>query len=164
MKLRQLQFIAIFLLTLVTGVFWGTWFGLSRSIASISPATYVETGHTIFGNLAGPMRILFPAALLSNLGVLIGLFRQRSGNTIGGTFHLHLAGLLLFVAALIVSLLVNVPIDEQVKQWTISTLPANWQEIRDRWQFYHTVRTFASLGGLALILAGTLFFDDEQAD
>lgn len=163
MKLRQLQFIAIFLLMLVTGVFWGTWFGLSRSIASISPATYLETGHTIFRNLAGPMRLLFPAALLATLGVLIGLFRQRCENRLGGMFTLNLAGLLLFVAALIVTLLVNVPLDNQVQQWTISTLPANWQEIRDRWQWYHTIRTFAALGGLALILAGTLLFNDEQS-
>ena len=163
MTLRQLQFIAIFLLMLVAGVFWGTWFGLSRSLASISPATYLEIGHTIFRNLAGPMRILFPVALLATLGVLAGLLRQGGGNGPGGAFTLNLAGLLLFVAALIVTLLVNVPIDHQVQQWTSSTLPANWQETRDRWQWYHTIRTFAALGGLALILAGTLLFNEEQS-
>ena len=161
MKLRMVQFIAILLLMLVTGVFWGTWFSLGRSIASITPITYLETGHTIIRNLTWPMRFLFPAALLSTLALQIGLFRQRSGTTPGGACYLNVLGLLLFVVALIVTLQVNVPIDNQLRHWTISTLPSNWQAIRDRWQLYHTVRTFASLGGLALILAGALFFKEE---
>jgi uncharacterized membrane protein len=161
MKLRHLQFVAIVLLTLVAGVFWGTWFGLARSMNTVSPATYLETGHAIFHNLAGPMSILFPAALLSTIGVLIGLFRQRSGKPLGGAFQLSVAGFVLFVTALVITLRVNVPIDYKVQPWTVSTLPANWQDIRDRWQLYHALRTFASLGGLALILAGAMFFKEE---
>ena len=162
MKLRMAQFASIFLLIVVTGVFWGTWFSLSRSIASTTPATFLEVGNTMIRNLAWPMRILFPAALLSTLLVLVGLFRERHGNRPAPAFYLTLYGLLLFVAALLVTLLVNVPIDNQLRQWTVSTLPSNSEEIRDRWQFYHSIRTFASLGGLALILAGTLFFNDER--
>ena len=44
MKLRMAQFASIFLLIVVTGVFWGTWFSLSRSIASTTPATFLEVG------------------------------------------------------------------------------------------------------------------------
>src|SRR5262245_175303 len=156
MKLRMAQFISLLLLVLVTGVFWGTWFSLSRSIASITPGTFLEIGNTMIHNLAWPMRILFPAALLATLPVLVGLFRRRRGTGPGPAFYLTLGGVLLFVAALLVTLLVNVPIDNQIKQWEVSTLPSNWEDIRDRWQFYHTVRTFAALGGLALVLAGTL--------
>lgn len=162
MRLRELRLLAICLLILVSGVFWGTWFGLSRAMTSISAATYLEVGHTIFRNLAGPMSILFPAALLSMLGVLIGLFRQRRGKRLGWSFQLRLAGFLLFVAALVVTLRVNVPIDNQVKLWTIATLPADWQDVRERWQLFHALRTCLSLGGLALILVGELYFGDEQ--
>jgi len=66
--------------------------------------------------------------------------------------------LLLFVVVLLVTLLVNVPIDNQIKQWTVATLPSNWEQVRDRWQFYHTIRTFASLAGLGCALASALFF------
>ena len=44
------QFINIFLSALVTGVFWGTWLGLSRSMASLTPETFLAVGHAMRGN------------------------------------------------------------------------------------------------------------------
>jgi hypothetical protein len=60
MKLKIVQFITVFLLFLVTGVFWGTWFSLARSMSSISPGTFLEVGLTMIGNLAVPMATLMP--------------------------------------------------------------------------------------------------------
>jgi uncharacterized membrane protein len=142
----------IMLLFLVAGVFWGTWFSLSRSITSISPQTFLEIGRIMIQNLAQPMRILFPLALVSTMPVLFILYREKSRNA----FMFSLIGLALFIVALLATLLVNVPIDNQIKQWTVSTLPIHWQAIRDRWQFYHTIRTFASIAGLGFIVAGSL--------
>jgi uncharacterized membrane protein len=153
-KLKIAQFINVFLFALVAGVFWGTWFGLSRSIASITPETFLETGQTMIANLAWPMRILFPAAILSSLPVLFLLFRQGPATA----FYFALTGLLMFIAALLITLLVNVPIGYQIKQWSSASLPSNWEQVRDRWQFYHTIRTFISLGALGCTLASSLFF------
>ena len=152
--MRIAQFINIFLFALVTGVFWGTWFSLSRSIASITPETFLETGRTIIQNLAWPMRFLMPSAILSNLALLFLLFRGKRARA----FWVSLAGLLLFIVALLITLLVNVPIDNEIKQWTLATLPSNWEEIRDRWQLYHTIRTFLSLAGFGCALSSALFF------
>jgi uncharacterized membrane protein len=71
-------------------------------------------------------------------------------------FCLEAAGLLLFVAALLITLRVNVPIDNQIKQWTLATLPTNWEKTRDRWELYHSLRTLASLGGLGCVIASAL--------
>jgi len=106
----------------------------------------------MIGNLALPMSILMPIALLSTLPALILLYQQKS--TLA--FYLTLSGLALFVVALVVTLVVNVPIDNQIKQWTVETLPTNWEAIRDRWEFYHVVRTFVSLSGLMLIVGAAL--------
>ena len=56
----------------------------------------------------------------------------------------------------LLQLLANVPIDEMMAGWTPATLPADWAQVRDRWEAYHTVRTFLSLGGIAATLAGSL--------
>jgi len=152
MKLKIAQFINILLLFLVAGVFWGTWFSLARSITSITPETYLAIGQIMIGNLALPMSILMPIALLSTLPVLVLLYRQKAMSA----FYLTLCGLALFVIALVITLVVNVPIDNQIKQWTVQTLPPNWEAIRDRWEFYHVVRTFVSLSGLALIVGAAL--------
>ena len=63
--MRIIQLVTMSLFTLVAGVFWGTWFILSRSIASITPAAFLEIGHTMIGNLGGPMSLLIPATILS---------------------------------------------------------------------------------------------------
>ena len=60
------------------------------------------------------------------------------------------------MGATAITLLVNVPIDELMAGWTLATLPADWTQIRDRWESFHTLRTFLSLGGLAATLAGSL--------
>jgi uncharacterized membrane protein len=152
MTLRVWQFINILLSALVAGVFWGPWLGLSRSIASFSPETFLAIGQRMIGNLAPVMPILMPAAILSTIPVLIMLYRRRSK-----FFYPTLAGFSFFVAALTITLVVEVPIDNQIKQWTVSSLPADWKQIRDRWELFHEIRTFASVGGLALLVGGALF-------
>jgi uncharacterized membrane protein len=61
--------------------------------------------------------------------------------------------LLFLVVALVITLTVNVPIDYEINRWTVETLPPDWTSMRDRWQFYHTVRTFASLAGVGCAIA-----------
>jgi hypothetical protein len=59
------QFVNMFLCALVAGVFWGTWFSLRRSMASISATTFLEVGRIMIHNLGGPMSVLMPADVLN---------------------------------------------------------------------------------------------------
>ncbi len=147
------QFINIFLLSLVTGVFWGTWLGLSRSMTSLSTETFLEVAHAMIGNLGTIMAILMPVAMLSTLPVLYLLSQRRPK-----AFYATLGGLMLFVVALLITLLVEVPLDIQFAQWTAATLPADWQQLREQWEFWHVIRSWVSVAGLALMLTGALFW------
>ena len=60
-------------------------------------------------------------------------------------------------------LLVNVPIDNQITQWTVQSLPAGWETIRDRWEFFHTLRTLASAAGLGFVIGAVLVRDKDEA-
>jgi uncharacterized membrane protein len=150
--MKILQLVSVMLFALVTGVFWGTWFSLSRSISSVTPNTFLEIGRVITANVAGPMGLLMPAALLSSLLVVVLLARHGRGPAL----YLALAGLGLMAGALVVTLTVNVPIDREIIEWTAATLPPDWTAERDRWQLYHTIRTFASIGALGFVVASTL--------
>lgn len=152
MALKVWELVGIFLLALVTGVFWGPWLGLSRSSAAFKPEVFLAIGHHMIRNLAPIMPVLMPAALLSELPVLFMSYRERPD-----TFFLNLAGFGLFVIALLVTLMVEVPIDKQIKTWTAATLPTNWEQLRDRWNAFHVVRTFASVAGLFLLLVAAIF-------
>ncbi len=52
------------------------------------------------------------------------------------------------------TLVVNVPIDNEIKGWTVAAMPARWEQLRDTWETYHLLRTFVSLGSFALLLLG----------
>ena len=98
------------------------------------------------------MAVLMPATLLSSVPVLVGLCRlhRRAG------FYLMVAGVVLFAIALVITLTVNVPIDYDINRWTVDTLPADWTSIRDRWQFFHTSRTFVCLAAFGCALAANV--------
>jgi uncharacterized membrane protein len=150
---KAVQFITLLLFSLVTGVLWGTWFSLSRSIGVITPATFLEVGHIMIGNLGGPMSVLFPSAVLSAVILAVLLYRRRQTRAAAFT----IAAFVLLLVAMIITLAVNVPIDRQIQSWTTGTLPRDWSAIRDRWEFYHGARTLVSLFALACLFAGTLW-------
>jgi hypothetical protein len=156
--LRVAQFVHLFLFALVLGVFWGTWFSLSRSIRSITAPMFLEVGRTMIANLGGPMAVLMPTTLLSAVPVLIG-FHRRQRRT---AFRLGLAGVGLLLVALVITLTVNVPIDNAINRWTVETLPADWRSIRDRWEVFHTLRTFACLAGFGCGLAAILSASQDR--
>jgi uncharacterized membrane protein len=62
-----------------------------------------------------------------------------------------------FIVALLVTLIVEVPIDNQIKIWTFVTLPTKWQQVCDRWERFHVIRMVASITGLALLVIGPIF-------
>ena len=150
--MKVVQFITLMLFSLVTGVFWGTWFSLSRSIGTITPATFLEVGRIMIGNLGGPMSVLMPAAVLSAIVLAVLLYRRRQ--TQASIFTM--AAFALLLVAMIITLVVNVPIDRQIQSWTTGTLPTDWSAISDRWEFYHGLRTLVSLFALACLFAGML--------
>jgi len=152
MTLKIWEFISIVLSVSVSGLFWGPWLALSRSMASFEPHVFLAVVGTMNRNMASLMTILMPAALLSIVPVLVTSYDERRE-----TFYLTLTGLALFIVALLVTVLVEVPIVKQIAKWTVSTLPGNWQQLRERWGAWHIVRVAASIVGLVLLLAGAIF-------
>jgi hypothetical protein len=129
-RIRAALATTIVLFALVMGVFWGTWFSLSRTMDRLSSETFVAVGHEMIQNLGGPMAILLPLALLSALASLLLLWRA-GGPT--AAFWWVLAGFLLMAAALVITLAVEMPIDNQIQDWTAATLPGDWRSIQSRW-------------------------------
>jgi uncharacterized membrane protein len=153
MKTRAALATTIVLFALVMGVFWGTWFSLSRTMDQLSAETFVAVGHQMIRNLGGPMAILLPLALLSALVTLALLWPQRRT----AAFWWMAAGFLLMVAALVVTLAVEVPIDNRIETWTAATLPGDWRSIQSRWELFHTIRTFLSIAAVvAVTISGTV--------
>ncbi|HYG49808.1 MAG TPA: DUF1772 domain-containing protein [Flavobacteriales bacterium] len=141
---------ALLLLVLVTGLFWGTWFAMTRSIYDFSAYEFIHIGNVIIANVAWPMRIIMPFCLV--LLLFAWWWYPQKGL---GSF-LALGAFVLMLTSLLITLLVEVPIDNQIKTWTTKNLPANWENLRATWDQWHTARTFTSLAA-CLLFTGALF-------
>ena len=149
--MKLVEFAALCLLMLVTGVFWGTWFTLTRSLDTFPSAEFVHIGQTIIANVAGPMRVLLPACILALVVAAWFHARRRSA----GRYLVALSAVLL-VAALAITLSVNVPIDNEIREWTPTSVPADWEARRARWGLFHTIRTWTCVAAFACLAAGVL--------
>jgi uncharacterized membrane protein len=151
MKLKIIQFLTLILLVLVTGLFWGTWFSLTRSIETFSAAEFIHIGITIIHNVANPMKAIMPSCILL-MAVSLWLYPLKKSTN----FYLMVSSFLLLIITLLITVGIEVPIDNQIKTWTAETVPSDWLAIRERWNQFHTLRTFTSLTSFALYLAAII--------
>jgi uncharacterized membrane protein len=152
MAIGTAELLNILLSALVTGVFFGPWVGLTRSIATFAPQAFLAVGHRLNLNIGPLMTVLMPLALLSAVPTLVLSFGARPA-----TFGLTLAGLALYAVALLVTVTVEVPIAQRIRSWSEQTLPADWRRQRDRWASVHIVRVVSGIAGLALLVAGAVY-------
>jgi uncharacterized membrane protein len=145
------ELISLFLLILVTGTFWGTWFTLTRSIENFEASEFIHIGKTIIANVAVPMRILMPCSILFTLLSVLFYPQKTSAG-----FYFLLAASAFIILTLLITLLIEVPIDNKIKEWTPEKIPSNWLKMRKRWRFYHAMRTLTSLLCIACFLIAVL--------
>lgn len=69
----------------------------------------------------------------------------------GRDLWLPLAALALLLLILILTIVVNLPINADQKDWTVTSPPSDWADVRDKWQTSHAVRTVASLVAFGLL-------------
>jgi uncharacterized membrane protein len=150
--MKTWELISIVLAAMVAGMFHGPWVALSRSMSTFAPEAFLAIVDRMNRNMAPVMTVLMPAALLSIIPVLLLSYHEQPL-----TFYLNATAFALFIVALLVTVLVEVPIVEEIVTWTVTTLPSNWQQLRDRWTRFHIIRVIAGLAGLVLLVAGTIF-------
>jgi uncharacterized membrane protein len=61
------------------------------------------------------------------------------------------AALVLLIGVFVLTLAVNLPINSDQTQWVVESPPADWAEVRDRWQVSHLVRTVAAMVAFGLL-------------
>jgi hypothetical protein len=152
MTLKVLQLTSILLAAAVAGMFAGPWAALTRSIGTLRPEVFLAVVHRMSRNMEPLMKVLMPAALLSMVAVLPASYDDQRR-----IFVLTLTGFALFVVTLLVTMLIEVPIVKRIGTWTDSTLPDDWQELRDRWGKFHLARIGPAVVGLVLLLVGAVF-------
>jgi hypothetical protein len=149
---KIVQFVALLLYSLVMGIHFGSWL-LERPLRRTeSGPLFVEVHQGRDTVAARVVPILGQAALLF---LTVEVFLVRA---VPAAFALSLAGLVLFVGDTLVTVTVNVPINRTMQSWQASAPPAEWKPLRDRWERFHSIRTFLIVPGFALYAASVVFF------
>jgi Domain of unknown function (DUF1772) len=76
----------------------------------------------------------------------------RYANDDGNLFSLsYRPAALVFIAALVFTLVFNVPINLATGRWDPEDPPLDWQQTRNRWEFFQGVRSWLLLIGFILL-------------
>lgn len=146
-----LEVLSIALAALVTGVYWGPWVALTRTIATLEPAVFLPVVRRLSANLAPLMTALTPLSLLAIASVSILSWPHHRTTSV-----LNVLAFLLYALALTITLTTEVPIVKQIETWTPDTLPANWHRLRDRWVSFHLLRVVPGIAALTLLLTAAV--------
>jgi uncharacterized membrane protein len=117
--------------------------------------------HPVIRNLPAEYHVEVEKGLLKTFGHVMPILMmlcpilsvsyaiQDSSRSVAGPVRWCSA--LAFVTALISTLIFNVPINLATGRWHTQDRPADWKQIRDRWEFFQGVRSWWLLIGFILL-------------
>ena len=126
------------------------WVWLGESPFGVAGATYVD----FFQQL--DRRIAIPIAVIGTLGPVLAGASAALCRSNRRTFLCLLAACGLGVASALVTVLVNVPINEEIASWNPGALPVGYEEVLRRWWSWHIVRLVTSVGAMCAVFLALL--------
>ena len=137
---KVIQYVALVFLVLVTGVYWGPWLGLHRSLDAFSLEELIHLAQVLARNLGGPMGFLLPLCIL-----FMSVSAWKYPDKRSKEFYFILIAVVFILASLGISVGIELPIVNQMKAWTPTTAPAHWEIFRNRWVYFTVVRMVTGL-------------------
>ena len=151
MALKIARFFNLFLTGLLAGLLVGIVF-VELAFLDLSASVYTaveQPKHRVFEPI---MPVFITFVIVSGILVLL-LMRQR--RTL--PFVLSLVGVLCTIVLVVSTLLVNVPINSEIiNVWSAQNPPADWEQVRDRWNFWHAFRTVLAVVAFVCQLVAVL--------
>ena len=140
---RVVSYLAVLMCGLVAGLLFGTVVEHARLRVLDGPA-WVTARQSIDAVFSVMMPWLWNTTLL----LLVGAAYLNRGRSRG----LFTASALILLAGIVVTLIVEVPINKQIASWTSTSMAPDWALLRERWLHFHAVRTVAGVVAFACAL------------
>ena len=148
----MLRNVLLFFTALLLGLTAGRafWVWLGENPFNMSGPTYVEFFQQLDSGIAIPIAVTgIGGTLLA--GVSAALYRSDRR-----AFYLLAAACALAVVGSLVTIVVNVPINERLATWNPAALPSDYQDDLRQWWQWHHVRLVAMFTAMCLVLAAML--------
>ena len=142
-----LETIAIVVAGTMTGNEIAIGFFVHPRLSRLDDAVHVRAVQTLAIGQGAAMPFWYALACLLSLATTF--FAQSTWDT---PRWLALGATALFIAMSIYSVLLPVPINNQVARWQPDSLPSNWRELRNRWDTFHAIRVGFLVVALVLLV------------
>lgn len=89
-------------------------------------------------------------AILAAIGLTVLVRKRRP------TSCWTLTGAALLTLAFVVWFMFVAPMNAEFAQWTVDSIPANWRQVRNQWEYSHAIRFVLQLLGFSALLISVL--------
>ena len=136
----------------VAGMLTGSEFAVAvffhPCINRLEDAVHIRAAQPLAKVLGMVMSFWYPLTFLLALAVTFVAHAIR-----GTPWWLALASTVLYALISVYSLLLPVPINNQVARWQPDSVPPNWRDLRRRWDLLHAIRVAFLIIALILLVA-----------
>ena len=140
----------------VTGMLTGSEFAVAvffhPRISRLEDAVHIQAAQKLAKVLGMGMSFWYPLTFLLTLAVTFVAHTARST-----PWWLALTSTVLLALISIYSLLLPVPINNQVARWQPDSVPPNWRDLRRRWDMLHAIRVAFLIIALILLVASCVY-------
>src|SRR6185369_9025126 len=150
--IHALEVIAVVVLGRLTGSEFAVAAFFHPRISRLEDAVHIQAAQTLAKVLGTVMSFWYPLTFLLALAVTFVAHTTR-----GTPWWLALASTVLFALISVYSLVLPVPINNQVARWQPDTVPANWRDLRRRWDLLHAIRVVFLVIALILLVASCVY-------
>ena len=153
--------LAAAVLGLMAGFFWTYSYNVNLAMLQVDGATYATVQSLFNVNVrhAAFFMLFFGGGLFPLLALVIN---QRHWRT--SAFWLLVAATVIYVLGIIVfTRQVNLPLNALTEAWNPKQLPADWSQVRDRWNEANMIRAWLACTAFALALAALVVRADGDA-
>ena len=141
-------FCALLFTALVAGGAFVIWIEYNPN--GMSAASYVDGMQHAIRVFTVPLPTTVILSLLFCAASAFLARRERPG------FYLLVAATGSVLAVALITVFGNIPINNQIKTWSIAAPPASWVKLSAQWWQFQTVRTIAAVCGMALLIVVVL--------
>jgi uncharacterized membrane protein len=145
------RFLQIFTMGLSTGLLFGDRVGVTRIRPQLPAAAFVLYQQQVHLRFVWVMPILLGTSLVAGVISLVLLRRNYQSRA----FIFTLIATLCTVGVVILTRLINVPVNETLMTWQASSPPENVMQLWAPWEGSHTIRTIIAVLGFASLAYST---------
>ena len=146
MTLYPLEFAALVVTGFTSCGEFGSYAFVHPVIRHLPPEHHVSVEKGLLKTFGRVMPVLMTLCVVLSIAYAIQL-----NAVVGAANTIRWSSAIVFVAALVSTIIFNVPINLATGRWNPQDPPQNWKEIRTRWEFFQGVRSWLLLIGFFLL-------------